>query len=145
MLKCAILQQAATLATATSKTVTIPISVANEDPNFGVYAVPGLKSHVVVGPFKTKEAVNVADDDDNLEAPRFPDHNDKDRKPNGDGMVTSLRLETHMSCDSTDILSDNTDKATCPWCGDVRGNIINTHMETCGRDSHSRYRDDCLP
>ena len=67
MLKCAILQQAATLATATSKTVTIPISVANEDPNFGVYAVPGLKSHVVVGPFKTKEAVNMADDDDNFD------------------------------------------------------------------------------
>ena len=50
-----------------------------------------------------------------------------------------------MSCESTDILADNTDEATHPWCGDVRGNIMNTHMDTCGGDSHSRYRDDCLP
>ena len=53
---------------------------------------------------------------DNTEVPRFPDQNDEDRKRNNDGMVTSLRCETHMSCESTDILADHTHKATCPGC-----------------------------
>ena len=82
---------------------------------------------------------------DNLEVPRFPDHNDEYRKPNGDGMVTSLRHETHIPCESTDILADNTDKATRPWSGDASGNIRNTHMDTCEGDSYSRCRDDYLP
>ena len=65
VLKCAILQQAATLATATSTTVRIPIPVADQDQSFGVYAVPGLKTHVFVGPFKSKEDLgNVALEDD---------------------------------------------------------------------------------
>ena len=59
VLKCAILQQAATLATATSTTVRIPIPVAEQDQSFGVLAVPGLKTHVFVGPFKSKEDVFV--------------------------------------------------------------------------------------
>jgi hypothetical protein len=55
--------QAATLATATSTTVRIPIPVEDQDPSFGVYAVPGLKTHVFVGPFtvrylkKTKKVI----------------------------------------------------------------------------------------
>ena len=65
VLKCAILQQAATLATATSTTVRIPIPVAEQDQSFGVYAVPGLKTHVFVGPFKSKEDLgNIALEDD---------------------------------------------------------------------------------
>merc|ERR1719209_2148116 len=65
VLKCAILQQAATLATATSTTVRIPIPVAEQDQSFGVYAVPGLKTHVFVGPFKSKEGLGgIAPEDD---------------------------------------------------------------------------------
>ena len=63
VLKCAILQQAATLATATSTTVRIPIPVADQDHSFGVYAVPGLKTHVFVGPFKSKENPMEVDED----------------------------------------------------------------------------------
>merc|ERR1719228_2650265 len=66
VLKCAILQQAATLSTATSTTVRIPIPVGDQDPSFGVYAVPGLKSHVFVGPFASSEVLKetIMDDDD---------------------------------------------------------------------------------
>ena len=70
VLKCAILQQAATLATATSTTVRIPIPVADQDQSFGVYAVPGLKTHVFVGPFKSKEDLGnsaLEDDDEDME------------------------------------------------------------------------------
>ena len=63
VLKCAILQQAATLATATSTTVRIPIPVAGQDHRLGVYAVPGLKTHLFVGPFDTKEAGLLHHDD----------------------------------------------------------------------------------
>ena len=69
VLKCAILQQAATLATATSTTVRIPIPVAEQDQSFGVYAVPGLKTHVFVGPFKSKEDlgnITLEDDDEDI-------------------------------------------------------------------------------
>jgi len=52
-----ILQQAVTLSTATSTIVRIPIPVRDQDPSFGVYAVPGLKSHVFVGPFASNEVV----------------------------------------------------------------------------------------
>ena len=45
---------------------------------------------------------------DKLEVPRFPDHDDKYRKPNGDNMVTSLRRETHMSYELTDLLTGDT-------------------------------------
>ncbi len=38
-------------------TVRIPIPVAGETESFGVYAVPGLKSHVFVGPFTSKVKV----------------------------------------------------------------------------------------
>ena len=67
---------------------------------------------------------------DNTEVPRFPDQNDEDRKQNIDGMVSSLRHETHMSCESTDILTDNTYQATHPWFGGVRGNVMNTQRST---------------
>merc|ERR1719318_520800 len=68
VLKCAILQQAATLSTATSTTVRIPIPVGDQDPSFGVYAVPGLKSHVFVGPFASNEVAteSIEDDDDDI-------------------------------------------------------------------------------
>jgi len=68
VLKCAILQQAATLSTATSTTVRIPIPVGDQDPSFGVYAVPGLKSHVFVGPFASNEVIKkvVEEDEDEI-------------------------------------------------------------------------------
>ena len=82
---------------------------------------------------------------DIIEAPRFPEHNDEDRKPEGDDMVTSRRCETHMSCELTDVLTGNTYQATCPGCGGVRGNVIDTHKDTHRPDSHSRYQDDRPP
>ena len=63
-LKCAILQQAASLSTATATTVRIPIPVSDQDPSFGVYAVPGLKTHVFVGPFAGASTEVAAEDDD---------------------------------------------------------------------------------
>ena len=44
----------------------IPIPVGDQDPSFGVYAVPGLKTHVFVGPFasKTEVITETIDDDD---------------------------------------------------------------------------------
>ena len=65
-LKCAILQQAATLSTATSTTVRIPIPVSDQDPSFGVYAVPGLKTHVFVGPFAGQKTEAVPEEDDDI-------------------------------------------------------------------------------
>ena len=45
--------QAANLASATATTVRIPINTeTGQHSSFGVYAVPGLKTHVFVGPFK---------------------------------------------------------------------------------------------
>ena len=40
------------MASATNTTVRIPINTEGQDSTFGVYAVPGLKTHVFVGPFK---------------------------------------------------------------------------------------------
>jgi hypothetical protein len=53
-LKVAVLKQAAGLAMKEQTTVRIPIPVAGESESFGVYAVPGLESHVFVGPFTQK-------------------------------------------------------------------------------------------
>ena len=78
----------------------------------------------------------------------FLEHNDKDRKPEGDDMVTSWRCEKLMSCELTDVLTGNTHQATCPGCGGVSGNITGTHKDTNGsryRDNHApeeRYRDE---
>ena len=53
-LKVGVLKQAAGLANSEKTTVRIPIAATGEVANFGVYAVPGLQSHVFVGPFTTK-------------------------------------------------------------------------------------------
>ena len=53
-LKVGVLKQAAGLANSEKTTVRIPIAASGEVANFGVYAVPGLQSHVFVGPFTTK-------------------------------------------------------------------------------------------
>ena len=53
-LKVGVLKQAAGLANSEKTTVRIPIQAQNEVTNFGVYAVPGLQSHVFVGPFTVK-------------------------------------------------------------------------------------------
>ena len=68
LLKCMILQQASNLASATNTTVRIPINAEGEDSSFGVYAVPGLKSHIFVGPFKhvakpSEEVIKIDDDE----------------------------------------------------------------------------------
>ena len=68
-LKVAILKQAASLAAREKTTVRIPIKVPGEVDSFGVYAVPGLESHVFVGPFTSKEPIvssTTADDDDDI-------------------------------------------------------------------------------
>ena len=69
-LKVAVLKQAASLAAREKTTVRIPIKVPDEVPSFGVYAVPGLETHVFVGPFTAKEPVtkkeNDDDDDDDI-------------------------------------------------------------------------------
>ena len=65
-----------------------------------------------------------------IEAPSLLEHNDEDRKPEGNYMVTSLRRETHMSCESTDMLTSNRYQVTRPGCGGVRGNVIDTHKDT---------------
>ena len=53
-LKVGVLKQAAGLANSEKTTVRIPIAATGEVANFGVYAVPGLQSHVFVGPFTIK-------------------------------------------------------------------------------------------
>ena len=53
-LKSAVLKQAAELSMKEQTTVRIPIPVSGEVSSFGVYAVPGLSSHVFVGPFSNK-------------------------------------------------------------------------------------------
>ena len=69
VLKCSILQQAATLANTTSTIVRIPITDVEQDRSFGVYGVPGLETHVFVGPFKSKEdqeGITLEDDDEDI-------------------------------------------------------------------------------
>ena len=59
-LKVSVLRQAANLAAKESITVRIPIKAKNEpDDNFGVYAVPGLETHVFVGPITVKLPVSL--------------------------------------------------------------------------------------
>ena len=57
-LKRAVLKHAAELAMKEQTTVRIPISVPGEVSAFGVYAVPGLDSHVFVGPFSDRALEN---------------------------------------------------------------------------------------
>ena len=54
-LKVKVLKKAADLAAKERTTVRIPISTQGEVKNFGVYAVPGLETHVFVGPFTSKK------------------------------------------------------------------------------------------
>ena len=82
-LKCAILQQAATLSTATATTVRIPIPVSDQDPSFGVYAVPGLKTHVFVGPFAGQKTDVEPEEDDDIVC--LDDDEVKILEPNKDG------------------------------------------------------------
>ena len=64
-LKVKVLKKAADLAAKEKTTVRIPIATQGEVKNFGVYAVPGLETHVFVGPFTSK-----------IEAPSSDDNND---------------------------------------------------------------------
>ena len=50
-LKVKVLKKAADMAEKEKYTVRIPIDMRGEVKNFGVYAVPGLETHVFVGPF----------------------------------------------------------------------------------------------
>ena len=50
-LKVKVLKKAADMAEKEKTTVRIPITSRGEAKNFGVYAVPGLETHVFVGPF----------------------------------------------------------------------------------------------
>ena len=50
-LKVSVLRQAVGLANAAATTVRIPIENCEPNENFGVFAIPGLHSHVFLGPF----------------------------------------------------------------------------------------------
>ena len=50
-LKVKVLKKAADMAAEKKTTVRIPITYRGEVKNFGAYAVPGLETHVFVGPF----------------------------------------------------------------------------------------------
>ena len=87
-LKVAVLKQAATLAMKEQTTVRIPIPVTGESESFGVYAVPGLSTHVFVGPFTARIRIPIKssgqaeliclDDDDVVEEPPAPPQLDDD-------------------------------------------------------------------
>ena len=62
-LKVKVLKKAADLAAKEKTTVRIPIATLGEVKNFGVYAVPGLETHVFVGPFTSKNE-EISDNDD---------------------------------------------------------------------------------
>ena len=62
-LKVKVLKKAADLAAKEKTTVRIPISTQGEVKNFGVYAGPGLETHVFVGPFTSKNE-ETSDNDD---------------------------------------------------------------------------------
>ena len=69
---------------------------------------------------------------DIIEAPRFLEHNDGERKPEGDNMFTSRRCEILMSCEMTDALTGNTHLVTYPRCGGVSSNITDIRKDTDG-------------
>ena len=62
-LKVKVLKKAADMAEKEKTTVRIPIATQGEVKNFGVYAVPGLETHVFVGPFTSKNE-EISDNDD---------------------------------------------------------------------------------
>ena len=71
-LKVGVLKEAADVALRENTTVRIPIPYKGEQDIFGVYAVPGLQSHVFVGPFSKKvngppKVITLDDDDDDDE------------------------------------------------------------------------------
>ena len=67
-LKVHVLKKAADLAAKENTTVRIPIKTPDQESNFGVYAVPGLETHVFVGPFTSKSNVDtiVEEEDDDI-------------------------------------------------------------------------------
>ena len=86
-LKVKVLKKAADLAAKEKTTVRIPIATQGEVKNFGVYAVPGLETHVFVGPFTSKnEEISDNDDivcldDDNQNKEKAVNHTDTNRQP----------------------------------------------------------------
>ena len=53
-LQVKVLKKATNLAAQEKTTIHIPITTEGEAKNFGVYAVPGVETHVFVGPFTSK-------------------------------------------------------------------------------------------
>ena len=53
-LQVKVLKKATDLAAKEKSVVRIPITTEEEVKNFGVYAVPGVETHVFVGPFTSK-------------------------------------------------------------------------------------------
>ena len=86
-LKIKVLKKAADLAAKEKTTVRIPIATQGEVKNFGVYAVPGLETHVFVGPFtsKNEEIIDNDDigclDDDNQNKEKSVNLPDTNRQP----------------------------------------------------------------
>ncbi len=71
-LKCNVLKQAANLSMKEDTTVRIPIAVPGEVSSFGVYAVPGLSTHVFVGPFSSKQSAGGGAEVINIDSPPPP-------------------------------------------------------------------------
>lgn len=106
-LKTAVLKQAAALAKKESTTVRIPIPVSKEVSHFGVYAVPGLDTHVFVGPFSVqkiaespKEVIDLEDDEEIQEI------SDGDKSSAGSSQVRPAPSLADDDDDDIQVLSD---------------------------------------
>eukprot|EP00095_Tigriopus_kingsejongensis_P009626 maker-scaffold94_size379870-snap-gene-0.12 protein:Tk09626 transcript:maker-scaffold94_size379870-snap-gene-0.12-mRNA-1 annotation:"hypothetical protein L798_11659" len=107
-LKTGVLKQAANLAKKESTTVRIPIPVSKEVLHFGVYAVPGLETHVFVGPFSgqnrsTPNEVIDLDLDDEVQEVK----NDQEEEDDDDDVrvIAETKKEEHISA----IIRENKD------------------------------------
>ena len=140
-LKCAILQQAATLSTATATTVRIPIPVSDQDPSFGVYAVPGLKTHVFVGPFagaRTEEAVDDDDIvclDDEVEEVKILEPN-KDDTESGEG-VEEEEKKSNEILSQIPLVVENGDTSEYVDIGDDTDNLDDKSEKTQANELRS--------
>ena len=73
-LKVSVLKQAASLANSAATTVRIPMEFYDQSENFGVFAIPGLQSHVFVGPFSKQNLrppIKIAADNGHLDIVKY--------------------------------------------------------------------------
>ena len=117
-LKVNVLKQAAELAMKEKTTVRIPIPVVTESETFGVYAVPGLQTHVFVGPFtkSTTQSIplqatsasqnskivesgkQLVPDQELIQISDSEDDDIKDITPSASQLSTNMNSETNTPC-----------------------------------------------